>query len=60
MSQGALATVIFLWYPLITYNVLFMAQVFITTLLIAHWLNDEVFFLCLDSQCERNIECKYE
>lgn len=43
LSSGAPAKVLFLRYPLITYHLVFMAQVFITTLLIAHWLNDEDF-----------------
>ena len=43
LSSGVPAAVIFLRYPLITHHLVFMAQVFITTLLIARWLNDEDF-----------------
>lgn len=41
LSSGVPAKVIFPRYPLITYHLVFMAHVFITTLLIAHWLKDE-------------------
>lgn len=43
LSSGVPAKVIFLRYPLITYHLVFMAQVFIIALLIAHWLRDEDF-----------------
>lgn len=43
LCSGVPAEAIFLRYPLITHHLVFMAQVFITTLLIAHWLKDEDF-----------------
>lgn len=44
LSSGVPAKVIFLRYPLITHHLVFIGQVFITTLLIAHRLKDEDFF----------------